>query len=187
MNRGGSKKRGWQDDWESRYGSTLLLGEQALSNSYDDRELFSWGHSMWTTPSPEKPGCLVPGSQHHPHYFCCPVPEVEKCEAAGEDESQASFSYLFNHAAGLGAITVFHLHDLLIGNPCLPSLGPCLDALAAGLGYFIPNIPWVPIMIKKKNKKTHLRTVLLDLSMQKKHLVYLMKPILSGQPQKILI
>ena len=130
----------------------------------------------------------MPGSQHHPHYFCCPVPEVEKCEAAGEDESQASFSYLFNHAAGLGAITVFHLHDLLIGNPCLPSLGPCLDALAAGLGYFIPNIPWVPIMIKKnKNKKTHLRTVLLDLSMQKKHLVYLMKPILSGQPQKILI
>ena len=59
------------------------------------------------------------------------MPEVEKCEAAGEDESQASFSYLFNHAAGLGAITVFHLHDLLIGNPCLPSLGPCLDALAA--------------------------------------------------------
>lgn len=98
----------------------------------------------------------MPGSQHHPHYFCCPVPEVEKCEAAGEDESQASFSYLFNHAAGLGAITVFHLHDLLIGNPCLPSLGPCLDALAAGLGYFIPNIPWVPIMIKKKKQKNPL-------------------------------
>ena len=38
MNRGGSKKRGWQDDWESRYGSTLLLGEQALSNSYDDTQ-----------------------------------------------------------------------------------------------------------------------------------------------------
>lgn len=86
-------KWGWQDDWESHYGSTLLLGEQVLSNNYDDRELFPWGQFKWTTPSPEKPGCLVPGSQHHPR-FCCPVPEVEKCEAAGGDESQASF-YLF--------------------------------------------------------------------------------------------
>lgn len=40
-----------------------------------------------------KPHCLMPGSQHHPCYFCYPVPGVEKSEAAG-DESQASF-YLF--------------------------------------------------------------------------------------------
>lgn len=84
-------------------------------------------------PLPREPGCLMPGSQHHPRYFCCPVPGVEKCEAAVGDQSQAAFYLFISLLRWPGCKhTVFHLHDLLTGHPCLPSLGPCLEVLDNG-------------------------------------------------------
>lgn len=100
-------KWGWQDDWESRYGSTLLLGEQVLSNKYDDRELFHEG-TLSEQPLSREARLPVPGASTTPASAA--YAWGWKMWGSWGDESQASSTYLFNHSAGLGAITQFFIY-----------------------------------------------------------------------------
>lgn len=127
------------------YGSALLSEEQALSNSLVDNELFSWGRFKWAARSPQ---IARPPHAREP----APPPPLLLPVAWGwnmwgscgrREPGILLFIYLTTLLAGHN-YKVFHLHDLLIGYPYLPSLGPHLEALEAGPGHFIPNMSWMP-------------------------------------------
>lgn len=135
------------------YGSTLLLGEQVLSNKHDDRSYFHEGTLSEQLPLPRSQAASCQGASTTVSAAQCL--RLKMWRQLGEMRARHPSTYLFNHSAGSGCNhTVFHLHDQAL-KLYLPSLGPV--SFAAGLD-ISSKYTLVPRMIGKK--KVHLRTVL---------------------------
>lgn len=119
-------KWGWQMTGESRYGSTFVGRASSWVTSMMIGSYFHEGTLSEQLPLREA-RLLVPGSQHHP--FCCPVPEVEKCEAAGEMKPGILLLICLTTLLAWVQSHSFSFTWSANWNPYLPSLSPCLEAL----------------------------------------------------------